>query len=479
MPTIAQRYDPAFPIADLAEHPANPRRGDEAAIGESMAAHGFYGAVLAQASTGRIIAGNHRARVARARGEETVPVIFLDVDDDRARRILLVDNRSNDRAGYDDADLAQLLAELAASDDALVGTGWSDDELAALLADLEAPEREGHPAGSLADRFLAPPFSVLDGRSGYWRERKARWLRWGLASRRGRPANMLGEGLVPARDMEAAIHRNAGLRSGEGRSPNLLSMSDTVRSGGYDGGDAWGWAGTSIFDPVLAELMISWFCPPGGRIADPFCGGSVRGAVASALGHAYAGYDLRPEQVAANETQADDLALDPRPDWRVGDARDAVWDGPFDMLLTCPPYWSLERYSDDAADLSTTGSLDDFAVGLTACLRPALAALAPDSFAVVVLGAMRDGHRLIDLPGLGAEILAAAGLVPYNDFVLLTPLASAALRAGRMFANRKPVPVHQRVIVAAKGDPLAAAARCGPIDVLDDEALLAGWLEPE
>ena len=28
--------------------------------------------------------------------------------------------------------------------------------------------------------------------------------------------------------------------------------------------------GTSMFDPVLAELMTIWFSPPGGLILDPF-----------------------------------------------------------------------------------------------------------------------------------------------------------------------------------------------------------------
>lgn len=139
MPTVAQRYDPAFPIDELVEHPDNPRRGDEAAIEASMEHHGFYGSVLVQASTNRLIAGNHRTRVARRRGETTVPALLLDVDDDQARRILLVDNRTNDTAGYDDAELARLLADLAAHDGALVGTGFTDADLAKLLADLETP----------------------------------------------------------------------------------------------------------------------------------------------------------------------------------------------------------------------------------------------------------------------------------------------------------------------------------------------------
>jgi DNA modification methylase len=66
--------------------------------------------------------------------------------------------------------------------------------------------------------------------------------------------------------------------------------------------------GTSIFDPVLCELVYRWFCPPAGHVLDPFAGGSVRGIVSAVLGRDYTGIDLRPEQAAANEAQWRELS---------------------------------------------------------------------------------------------------------------------------------------------------------------------------
>lgn len=134
---MRQQYVDSFPIADLHEHPDNPRRGDEDAIGASLDAHGFYGAVIAQRSTGAIIVGNHRTRVAARRGETHLPVVLLDVDDDEARRILLVDNRTGDQATYDDTELARLLGELSTTELALAGSGFAPEDLAQLLAALE------------------------------------------------------------------------------------------------------------------------------------------------------------------------------------------------------------------------------------------------------------------------------------------------------------------------------------------------------
>jgi hypothetical protein len=62
-------------------------------------------------------------------------------------------------------------------------------------------------------------------------------------------------------------------------------------------------SGTSIFDPVICELAYRWFSPTGGRVLDPFAGGSVRGVVAGRLGREYVGIDLSDTQVEANRVQ--------------------------------------------------------------------------------------------------------------------------------------------------------------------------------
>jgi ParB-like chromosome segregation protein Spo0J len=127
---LAQTFHDAYPIDQLEEHPDNPRRGDEAAIEASMRAHGFYGVVVVQRSTRRILVGNHRTRVARRLGYDAVPVMLADVDDDQARRLLLVDNRANDTAAYDDEALTRLLADL---DGVFDGTGYDSGDLRELL----------------------------------------------------------------------------------------------------------------------------------------------------------------------------------------------------------------------------------------------------------------------------------------------------------------------------------------------------------
>lgn len=132
MEVLEQEYDQAVPVEKLTPHPENANVGAKGVIAESMEANGFYGACLVQKSTGYILAGNHRWQVAQEEGAETVPVLWLDVDDEHAKRIMAVDNPSN-RAGYtDDERLARLLGSFTD----LRGTGYKQDDLNLLLTKL-------------------------------------------------------------------------------------------------------------------------------------------------------------------------------------------------------------------------------------------------------------------------------------------------------------------------------------------------------
>jgi ParB-like chromosome segregation protein Spo0J len=126
------------PIGELLEHPFNAREGDVGAILSSIDRNGFFGVILAQVSTGYIVAGNHRYQAAVLAGLTALPVQWLELTDTGALQILLADNRTADRGNNDQAALAVLLTELAQAGD-LDGTGYQADDLDELLAELERP----------------------------------------------------------------------------------------------------------------------------------------------------------------------------------------------------------------------------------------------------------------------------------------------------------------------------------------------------
>jgi hypothetical protein len=125
-----QTFESDALLADLLDHPDNPRQGDDAAVAESIDVNGFYGVIVAQQSTRRILAGHTRRRNLRAAGAATGPVLWLDVDDDRARTILLADNRTAELARWIPGKLADVLAAMGAN---VQGSGFTDADVAAAI----------------------------------------------------------------------------------------------------------------------------------------------------------------------------------------------------------------------------------------------------------------------------------------------------------------------------------------------------------
>lgn len=143
-------------ISSLQPHPKNPRRGNVGAIGESLEANDFYGAAIVQKSTNFILVGNHRYKSAVEKGLREIPVIVVDVDDEKAERIMLADNRIADLANYDDRALLALLANRA---DGLTGTGFGDQDLAKLSAKVSPPETFPEFNGQVTVKYRCPSCS--------------------------------------------------------------------------------------------------------------------------------------------------------------------------------------------------------------------------------------------------------------------------------------------------------------------------------
>lgn len=119
----------AVDIRALRPFARNPRNGDIDAIAESLEVRGQYKAIVARAGTNEILAGNHVYAAAMQLAWPELATTFVDVSDDEAARIVLVDNRTSDRGRYDSGLLLNLLDDLHATDIQLDGTGYSQQDL--------------------------------------------------------------------------------------------------------------------------------------------------------------------------------------------------------------------------------------------------------------------------------------------------------------------------------------------------------------
>lgn len=267
----------------------------------------------------------------------------------------------------------------------------------------------------LRDKFIEPPFSILDTKSGNWRKRKRLWQKLGIKSEVGRDSVVI----------------------------NMDTNSKKNNTAKY----------VSIFDPALCEVLYHWFCPEKGDILDPFAGGSVRGIVANYLGYKYTGIDIRQEQIDSNREQGlDILEVENQPNWYVGDSDKVLnnFNKEFDFVFSCPPYANLEVYSDLEGDVSNM-NYDNFMTAYTSIIKKSCALLKPNSYACFVVGEVRDkkGNYIGFVPDT-IRAFENAGMKYYNEAILLTAIASASMRANGNMKYQKLVKVHQNILIFKK-----------------------------
>ncbi len=166
---VDQAYE-LLDVTTLKPHPRNANEGDVGAIHESIGDVGFYGALIVQKSTGLILAGEHRWRAAQQAGLTHIPGIVADVDDTTALRILVGDNRYPQLASWNEQALADLLTDLARTEQGLAATGYDGDDLDDLLASIEETTKPAGEGGnnSEADDVPEPPAEARSKPGDLW-----------------------------------------------------------------------------------------------------------------------------------------------------------------------------------------------------------------------------------------------------------------------------------------------------------------------
>ena len=275
----------------------------------------------------------------------------------------------------------------------------------------------------LRDKFIEPPFSVIDTKSGNWQRRKKEWKRIGIKSEVGRDAKSINSGT----DDYRAIKNKKG----------------------YNNKDKY----TSIFDPALCEILYHWFCVDGNEMLDPFAGGSVRGIVANYLGFKYTGIDIRQEQIDSNREQGlNILEANNQPNWYVGDSNEVLnnFNKEFDFVFSCPPYADLEVYSNLDGDISNMPYIE-FMKAYEEIIAKSCNLLKSGGYACFVVGEVRDkkGNYIGFVPDT-INAFRKCGMKYYNEGILLNPVASASMRANGNMKTQKLVKIHQNVLVFKK-----------------------------
>lgn len=333
------------------------------------------------------------------------------------------------------------------------------------------------PESSLFDRFIVPPFSILDIRKGYWQDRKKKW--YDIIGDMGESRN---DTLVTSLEIK---YKDLYQRTREHRKELGISFKEYIEKyvsqEDLEKEQAKIVAqGVSILDPVMAEIVCRWFGQENGKAFDCFAGDSVFGFVAAYLGNDFTGVELREKQAALNNERVEGM-----------NARYICDDGQNvaqhiepesqDLLFSCPPYFDLEKYSDLPNDASNQGSYEDFIKILENAFTGAVSCLKENRFAAICVGDVRDKNTgfYYDFCGDIKRIFKQNGMRLYNEIILVEQTASTALRASRYMDSRKVAKTHQHLLVFFKGDPKKIKKEFPKIEYKEEDLELFNTSEEE
>lgn len=371
--------------------------------------------------------GNMRFKALQHLGFKEIPETYVkqgkDLTEEQWREFVIKDN-----VGFGEWDFEQLANE------------WDTEQLSDWGLDLPIDwggesdkDKTAEAHSKLTDKFIVPPFSILDTRQGYWQERKSYWN------------ELIGDN---GESRENTLHNSES---------STKSVMNAMRS-------------VSLLDPVLAELVNLWFGLEKTNTFDCFAGDSVFGYVSSYLGNKFTGIELRQEQADLNNERIKGF----QSKYICDDGQNVlnhIEKNSQDLLFSCPPYFDLEVYSDLPNDASNQKEYKDFLKILDNAFTGAIKCLKDNRFAVITVGDVRDNkgfyYRFVDDI---KDIFKSNGVNLYNELILVESIGTLPQRVGRFMEHRKIGKCHQNVLVFFKGDTKQIKTIYPKIEIPEDES---------
>ena len=380
---------------------------------------------------GIILGGNMRFKACIEAGIKEPPYVVVDLTEEQQKEFLIKDNVSGGEWDWE-----------------ALANEWNVEQLEDWGLDMPAIEHEEvleaeedkktEAIQKLEDKFIVPPFSILNAREGRWQERKKYWK------------DLIKDTGVTR---DTGNQTNTRYRSVEG-----FSASREDENVG------------SVLDPVLSEIIIKWFGLEKSKMFDCFSGDTVFGYVSSYLGNTFKGIELRKSQVDFNNERTKGFDAS----YICDDGRNIlnhIEEKSQDLLFSCPPYFDLEVYSDLENDASNQKEYKDFISILDNAFSNSIKCLKENRFAVVVCGDVRDKKgNYYRFPDHIKEIFEKNNMPLYNELILIDPVGNLQMRVGKYMEHRKVGKTHQNVLVFYKGNPKEIKNIYPKIEIKEDES---------
>ena len=146
----------------------------------------------------------------------------------------------------------------------------------------------------------------------------------------------------------------------------------------------------SIFNPYVAYLLIYKYTNKNDLIINPFAGSFSIGGIAGLLDRKYIGTELDPLQYKFNITHNNFKNVLYYND--DGNNLYKYVKVKVDCVMTCPPYYNLEKYTDLENDLSNAGSYEEFIKKYKQILLNTNKLLKIGGKFIIIIGDVRNGR---------------------------------------------------------------------------------------
>jgi hypothetical protein len=361
-----------------------------------------------------ILGGNMRFKAMKEAKWKQIPVEVVDWDEAKQREFIIKDN-----VGFGEWDWDDLANNWNAEE--LDKWGLDVPQFEAEQLEAEEDDAEINAIQKLKDKFIVPPFSVLNARDGNWQERKSYWKE---------------------------LIKDTGITRDTGNQTNTRYRTLEGFSAAREDENVG-----SVLDPVLSEIVNLWFGLPNCNTFDCFAGDTVFGYVSSYLGNTFTGIELRQSQADFNNDRTVGMSAK----YICDDGRNIdkhIPPNSQDLLFSCPPYFDLEIYSDLPNDASNQKEYKDFIKILDVSFSKAIKCIKENRFAVIVCGDVRDKKgNYYRFPDHIKDIFNKNGMSTYNELILVDPVGNLQMRVSKYMEHRKVGKTHQNVLVFYKGNP--------------------------
>lgn len=211
--------------------------------------------------------------------------------------------------------------------------------------------------------------------------------------------------------------------------------------------------GMSEFNSGLCEFILKYWSMKNAIVVDPFAGRATRAVISSKLGRRYYGYEISPKTHDRSIEHYKKLGVSPILYLNDGCQLKETDNDFAHLVMTCPPYGSIEKYESVPNQLSDM-SYEDFLLNIHTCAENIKRVLMPGGFCCWVCANWRDVKGFRQFTTDSINIFKSVGLVPHDEVILKNNSPFASLQAYKCACKRISSKVHETLLVFRKSGQL-------------------------